>query len=71
MFPSCVKKKNKKQKTFVCASTYRLVDLEDVLRRVEVTAELVNEYVKTADLFLHGDGHLGETIALLLFLVCV
>lgn len=53
------------------ASTHRLVDLEDVLRRVEVTAELVNEYVETTDLFLHGDGHLDETIALFLFLICV
>lgn len=53
------------------ASTHRLVDLEDVLRWVEVTVELVNEYVETADLLLHGDGHLGETKALLLFLVCV
>lgn len=56
---------------FTCASTHRLVDLEDVLRWVEVTVELVNKYMETADLLFHGDGHLGETIALLLFLVCV
>lgn len=51
----------------MCASTHRLVDLEDVVRWVEVTVELVNEYVETADLLLHGDGHLCETTALLTF----
>lgn len=47
----------------ICASTYRLVDLEDVWRRVEVSVELINDYVETTDLLSHGAGHLDETLA--------
>lgn len=39
--------------------THRLVDLEDVRRRVEVGVELVDEDVEAANLLLHGHGHLG------------
>lgn len=45
----------------VCASTHRLIDLKDMWRRVEVSAELVDKYVETADLLSHGAGYLDET----------
>lgn len=48
-------------KELICASTYRLVDLEDMWWGVEVSVELVDDYVETADLLSHGVGYLDET----------
>lgn len=44
--------------TQTCASTYRLIELKDVGRWVEVGMELVYNHMKTADLLTHGVGHL-------------
>lgn len=45
----------------ICASTYRFVDLEDVVRGVEVSMELVDDDVEAADLLFHGAGYLDKT----------
>lgn len=44
----------------VRASTYRLVNLKDVQRRVKVRVELVYEHVEARDLFRHGVRHLDR-----------
>ncbi len=48
-------------KELIYASTYRLVDLEDMWRGVEVSVELIDDYMETADLLSHGAGYLDET----------
>lgn len=45
---------------WVRASTYRLVNLKDVQRRVEVRVELVYEHVEARDLLRHGVRHLDQ-----------
>lgn len=50
-----------KQSFWGGASTHRLVDLEHMRWRMEISVELVNDYMETADLLPHGAGHLEET----------
>lgn len=45
----------------ICASTYRFVDLEDVVWGVEVRVELIDDDVEAADLLFHGAGYLDKT----------
>lgn len=48
----------------VCASTYRLVNLKDVWRGMEVGVELVYEHVQSGDLLCHGVGHLERAFGM-------
>lgn len=48
----------------VRASTYRLVNLKDVQRRVEVRVELVYEHVEAGDLLRHGVRHLDQPLGI-------
>lgn len=45
----------------IFASTYRLVDLEDMRWGVEVRAELIDNDMETTDLLLHCAGYLIDT----------